>query len=58
MQEIINWFVLHWEDILQIYLGLIGVASLVVKMTPTLKDDTALKNVIRFVGKFLALNRK
>lgn len=54
---IINWCVEHWDDIIAIYLGVVGVASIVVKLTPTLKDDTILKNVIRFVGKYIALNR-
>lgn len=54
----IEWIVQHWTDIIQIYVGLIGVASIIVKLTPTLKDDTALKTLIRFTGKFLALNRK
>jgi len=54
----IEWIVEHWAEIIQIYLGLIGVASIVVKLTPTLKDDTILKNIVKFVGKFIALNRK
>lgn len=48
----------HKGEILEIYLALVGIASIIVKMTPTLKDDTILKNIIRFVGKVIALNRK
>ena len=44
--------------IIELYLALIGVASIIVKLTPTLKDDNILKEIIRFVGKFIALNRK
>ena len=55
--EIINWFVENWDDVIAIYLGIIGVASIIVKLTPTLKDDTILKNIIKFVGKYIALNR-
>ncbi len=58
MMEIVNWFVTNWDNLLGIYLGLIGVASIIVKMTPNLRDDTILKNIVRFVGKFIALNRK
>ena len=54
---IVTWFTTHWADFIQIYLQIIGVASIIVKITPTLKDDDVLKNVIRFVGKYLALNR-
>lgn len=56
--EVVNWIVAHIDDIIAIYLGLVGVASIIVKLTPTLKDDTVLKSIIRFVGKYIALNRK
>lgn len=56
--EIYNWILAHWEDLVGIYLGLVGVASIIVKLTPTLKDDTVLKAIIKFVGKYIALNRK
>jgi hypothetical protein len=56
--EVVNWFIAHWDEIIEIYLGLVGVASIIVKLTPTLKDDTVLKTIIRFIGKYIALNRK
>ena len=56
--EIVNWIVAHIDDLIAIYLGLIGVASIIVKLTPQLKDDHILKGIIRFMGKFIALNRK
>ena len=56
--NVVNWTVEHWTDIVAIYLGLIGVASIIVKLTPTLRDDTVLKTIIRFVSKYIALNRK
>ena len=40
----------------QIITSIIGIASLVIKMTPTLKDDNVMKKVLKFVGKFIALN--
>jgi len=40
----------------QIVTSMVGIASIIVKMTPTLKDDTVMKKVIKFVGKFIALN--
>jgi hypothetical protein len=57
MIEVYNWCVAHIDEIIEIYLGLVGVASIIVKLTPSLKDDNVLKNVIRFVGKYIALNR-
>lgn len=58
MIDIINWIAVNWDDIVKIYLMLIGIASIIVKLTPTLKDDTFLKTLIKFTGKYLALNRK
>jgi hypothetical protein len=56
--EIVNWIVAHWEEIVGIYLGLVGVASIIVRLTPTLKDDTVLHTIVAFTGKYIALNRK
>ena len=56
--DVINWIVQNTDNLIGIYLALIGAASIIVKMTPTLKDDHVLKSVIKFMGKFIALNRK
>ena len=47
----------NWADLAQMYLQIVGVASIVVKLTPSLKDDDVLKGIIRFLGKYIALNR-
>jgi len=44
--------------LIELYLAIIGVASIIVKLTPNIKDDTILKEIIKFTGKYLALNRK
>lgn len=58
MNNIIQWVFTHKGELISAYLALVGFASIVVKLTPTLRDDNILKNIIRFTGKFLALNRK
>ena len=55
--DIVSWVSLHWQDLAAIWLQIIGAASIIVKLTPTLKDDDALKWVIKFTGKYIALNR-
>ena len=55
--QIVPWIQTHWAEIIQVYLQVIGLASIIVKITPTLKDDDVLKGIVRFVGKYLALNR-
>ena len=52
-----TWLQAHWLEIIAAYTSLIGGASILVQLTPTLKDDNALKAVIKFVAKFIALNR-
>jgi len=37
------------------YLVLFG--SVIVKLTPTLKDDNYFKGIIKFVGKYIALDK-
>ncbi len=56
--DIFNWVAVNWDNIIGIYLAAVGLASVVVKLTPTLKDDNILKGIIRFMGKVIALNRK
>jgi len=54
--EVIQWIKENWQTIAQVYFGIIGVASIIVRLTPTLKDDTILLNIIKFIAKYLALN--
>jgi len=53
---VISFIQNHWTDALAIITQVIGVASIIVRITPTLKDDDVLKGVIRFLGKYVALN--
>lgn len=53
---VIAFVQLHWLDIVTVYTSLVGVASIIVRFTPSLKDDDVLKGVIRFLGKYVALN--
>lgn len=55
--ELIAWLIEHWDDIIQLYLAAVGVASIVVKLTPTLKDDHYLKAFMKFTGRYIALNK-
>jgi len=55
---VVEWIQAHWVDIIQIYLSIIGAASIIIKLTPTVRDDLWLKKILKFTGKFIALNRK
>ena len=53
MQELFNWI----ENILAIYASAVVLATLIVRLTPTLKDDNWLLAVIKFLGKYIAIYR-
>lgn len=55
--DIINWVISNGPQIIQAYLAIVGAASLVIKLTPTVKDDAWLKKYLRFTGKFISLNK-
>lgn len=55
--DILIWFQNNWQEIVQIITGLVTVGSIIVKLTPTLKDDTFWLKVIKFIGRHIALNR-
>lgn len=55
--EFVTWIQAHWVDVSAIIGGTVTIASIIVKLTPTLKDDDALKPIIKFIGKYIALNR-
>ena len=49
---------LYWIDkILEIYGSAVILATLIVRATPTLKDDTWLLSVVKFLGKYIAIYR-
>lgn len=46
----------NWASIVEIILAIIGLASIIVKLTPTTSDDKILAKVKNFVSRFIALN--
>lgn len=57
MSNIIDWVIAHWADIANVIAYAVAAASMIVKMTPTLKDDNILLPIIKFLGKFIALDK-
>lgn len=53
----VDYIVKNWADIAQAIAAIIGVASIIVKITPTLKDDNVLLPIVKFIGKFIALDK-
>jgi hypothetical protein len=55
--EILKWLSEHWDDLTAIAAYLVAVASIIVKLTPTLRDDAVMLKVVKFLSKYIALNR-
>jgi hypothetical protein len=57
MIDIITWFQTNWKEIIEVISMIIAIASAIVRWTPTLKDDNFLLPIIKFLGKYIALDR-
>jgi hypothetical protein len=53
---IVAWFQANWTNIATAIASIIAAASIIVKITPTLKDDNMLLGIIKFLSKYIALN--
>lgn len=53
----IDWVINNWGKIAETIVSIIGIASIIVKLTPTFKDDNILLPIVKFIGKFIALNK-
>lgn len=55
--QILEWAIANKVALIQGYLALVGLVSVIVKLTPTVKDDNILKGILKFLGRFGALNK-
>lgn len=55
--SLVAWFQSHAQELLLIVTSLVTVASLIVKWTPTLKDDNVWLPFVKWLSKYVALNR-
>ena len=56
MENMIEYIETHWTDILNIVTYGIAATSIIVKLTPSLRDDNFFLPIVKFLGKFIALN--
>jgi len=45
-----SWITEHWKDILAVIGAVVTAASLIVKLTPTQKDDNVLAKIIKILA--------
>ena len=57
MQEMINSIWANKDAIINVIAYAVTIASIIVKLTPTLKDDNFLLPIIKFLGKYIALDK-
>jgi hypothetical protein len=55
--DVIAWIKANWVDIANVVTAIIALASIIVKLTPTVKDNEVLEKIIKFISKYIALNR-
>lgn len=55
--KLYNIIMLHKKDIFDAVAYIVLFGSIIVKLTPTLKDDNYFKAIIKFVGKYIALDK-
>jgi len=58
MTEIINFFQNHSTDLLAIIGSIVSIATVIVKLTPTTKDDAILTKIVNILEKFSLVNTK
>ena len=58
MEQLIAWTAAHWADVLAIYGGVVALATVIVKLTPSAKDDEILARVVKFLDFFSTVNPK
>ena len=58
MNEIINFLQHNYNNILAVIGGVVSTATIIVKFTPTTKDDDILDKVINVLAKFSIINTK
>ena len=56
MTQLINWCTQHWQDVLAIIGGVVSVATVIVKLTPTQKDDAVLGKIIAVLSALSLVN--
>lgn len=48
----------HADDVAKVICYIVAAASVIIKLTPTLKDDNFLLPIVKFLSKWVAWNRK
>lgn len=58
MNETINFIQNHYDELLAIIGGIVSIATIIVGITPTDKDNKVLEKIINLLAKFSIINTK
>lgn len=58
MTEIVTFIQAHYDELLAIIGGVVSIATIIVKLTPSSKDDEVLNKIINVLAKFSIVNTK
>lgn len=58
MNETINFIQNHYDELLAIIGGIVSIATIIVKLTPSTRDNEILEKIINFLAKFSIINTK
>jgi hypothetical protein len=53
-----NWIINHWNDVLAVIGAAVALATVIVKLTPSQKDDTVLAKVVGVLNWLSTVNPK
>ena len=56
--EVLTFIQNHYDELLAIIGGVVSIATIIVKLTPTDKDNKVLEKIINFLVKFSIVNTK
>ena len=58
MSEVISFIQNHYDELLAIIGGVVSIATIIVKLTPSTRDNEILEKIINFLAKFSIINTK
>ena len=56
--EVLTFIQNHYDELLAIIGGVVSIATIIVRLTPTDKDNKVLEKIINFLAKFSIINTK
>ena len=58
MDIVATWIKDNWVNIAAVYGAVVALATVIVKITPSQKDDAVLEKIIKFINFFSTVNPK